>query len=636
MVNLPQDAVVSDNTELFPSHIIRTSNVAKELMQAAANHKISVHSLDFRLLNVQTLSLMGGETASDADEWSELFESDISGISNDLYGNPKFELKQIYEIEIFPIEEAGRLDHVELSIAGNATLCKIYLTIKAGSEFKYDATFENDFFDLINKKKLRANLMIGIFDSMMHSNLVEFIAKIKVNGVYRAEGVERFIVGQSLEPIPTVDDQLILHYAKKETDDLESVEHVDYAKRGYMHSAVANDLLIEYIKPQKGTNGRNCRGELIIPAEPLVRNVPTFTIGENIQRDENDVRIEFRAKTGGYVTFEGGMYNIKTEMDVSEISFRSTGSIDTQLDADVSINVKEKDPLKDAIGTGMEVTVNSINVDGNVGPDAKVTAHKAVVEGQVHNSATISADDLTINVHKGKASGKEIRITRLEHGIADGDYVHISQATGGVVNAKEIDVELLGSHTKLTASRRIEIQKLQGGENILTIDPLLNASREFLDDEMHLMFEGKKVIDEVQKELSGYEKTMKENASAYEDIKRKLIHYKNNGIKIPIAYAQKYKQFLDFNNKLEALRKEYQDKVDHYAFISGRHRALQDEIFDARIINHDRWRNYNEIVFKLIDPPIDVTFIPPENSEGGILGLHVDEDGIYSIKVLTK
>lgn len=636
MVNLPQDAVVSDNTELFPSHIIRTSNVAKELMQAAANHKISVHSLDFRLLNVQTLSLMGGETASDADEWSELFESDISGISNDLYGNPKFELKQIYEIEIFPIEEAGRLDHVELSIAGNATLCKIYLTIKAGSEFKYDATFENDFFDLINKKKLRANLMIGIFDSMMHSNLVEFIAKIKVNGVYRAEGVERFIVGQSLEPIPTVDDQLILHYAKKETDDLESVEHVDYAKRGYMHSAVANDLLIEYIKPQKGTNGRNCRGELIIPAEPLVRNVPTFTIGENIQRDENDVRIEFRAKTGGYVTFEGGMYNIKTEMDVSEISFRSTGSIDTQLDADVSINVKEKDPLKDAIGTGMEVTVNSINVDGNVGPDAKVTAHKAVVEGQVHNSATISADDLTINVHKGKASGKEIRITRLEHGIADGDYVHISQATGGIVNAKEIDVELLGSHTKLTASRRIEIQKLQGGENILTIDPLLNASREFLDDEMHLMFEGKKVIDEVKKELLGYEKTMKENASAYEDIKRKLVHYKNNGIKIPIAYAQKYKQFLDFNNKLEALRKEYQDKVDHYAFISGRHRALQDEIFDARIINHDRWRNYNEIVFKLIDPPIDVTFIPPENSEGGILGLYVDEDGIYSIKVLPK
>jgi hypothetical protein len=336
------------------------------------------------------------------------------------------------------------------------------------------------------------------------------------------------------------------------------------------------------------------------------------------------------------VTFEGGTYDIKTEMDVTEISFRSTGSIETQLDSDVSINVKEKDPLKDAIGIGMEVTVNVIHIDGNVGADAKVTAHKAVVEGQVHNSATITADELTINVNKGKAFGKYIHINRLEHGSVEGDRVKLAQATGATVHAKEIDVEVLGSHTKLTASRRIEIQKLQGGENILTIDPLLNESREFLDEEQSLMIEVKKMVDHMGKELSGYEETMMKNASAYEDIKRKLIHYKNNGIQIPLAYAQKYKQFQEFKLKLEALRKEYQDKLDYYALISARHRALQDEIFEARIINHDRWHNYNEIVFKLIDPPIDVTFFPPDNSVGGIFGLHVDDEGKFSIKVLQK
>ncbi len=330
------------------------------------------------------------------------------------------------------------------------------------------------------------------------------------------------------------------------------------------------------------------------------------------------------------------MYDIKTEMDVTEISFRSTGSIETQLDADVSINVKEKDPLKDAIGTGMEVTVNVINIEGNVGPDAKVTAHKAVVEGQVHNSAVVTADYLTISVHKGKAYGKDIHITRLEHGSVEGDRVTLAQATGGTVYAKEIDVELLGSHTKLTASKRIEIQKLQGGENILTIDPLLNESREFLEEESQQMADVKKVIEEIHRELSGYEQTMKENAASYEEIKRKLIHYKNNGIQIPIAYAQKYKQFQDFKRKLDALRKEYQEKLDHYAFVGGRHRALQDEIFDARIINHDRWHNYNEIIFKLIDPPIDVTYIPENDSAGGIFGLYVDEEGKYSIKVLPK
>jgi len=633
MVALEHDAV--DNSAIIPPFMVRTGNIAKELMQAASNHKVSVHSLDFRIKTVQTMSLLNSDTKSDSEEWAELSEADIAAIASDLYLNPKFELKQTYEVEIFSIEQPSKLDHIELSIAGNASLCKIYLTIKAGSQLHYYPAFEEDFFELIKKKKLRANLMIGIFDSMMYENLAEFIAKIKVNGSYRVESQERFVVAQGFEPIPTIDDQLIMHYDKKQNG-LDEAGRVDYAKRGYIISVVANDLLIEYIKPQKGTSGRNCRGEFISPKEPIVKNEPTFTIGENIQRDENEARIEFRAKTGGYVTFEGGMYDIKTEMDVTEISFRSTGSIETQLDSDVSINVKEKDPLKDAIGTGMEVTVNVIHVDGNVGPDAKVTAHKAVVEGQVHNSATITADDLTINVHKGKAFGKEIHITRLEHGSVEGDFVNIAQATGGTVHAKEIDVELLGSHTKLTASKRIEIQKLQGGENILTIDPLLNESREFLDDEQSLMREVKQVIHEVEKELHGYEETMKQNAAAYDDIKKKLINYKNNGIKIPIAYAQKYKQFQEFKQKLDVLRKEYQDRLDHYAFISGRHRALQDEIFEARVINHDRWHNYNEIVFKLIEPPIDVTFIPKDNSEGGIFGLHVDDDGKFSIKVLPK
>lgn len=635
MVALPHDTVVSENASPIPPFIVRTNNIAKELMQAAATHKVSVHSLDFRLLEVQTLSMTMAETTANSDEWAELSQADIDEITKEQYLNPKFELRQMYEVEIFSIEKEGKLDHIDLSIAGNATLCKIYLTIKPGSELIYDETFEKDFFELIKKKKLRANLMIGVFDSMVHDNLSEFIAKVKVNGIYHVDVQERFIIEEGLEPIPTVDDELIMHYDKKQNG-LDEAGRIDYAHRGYIISVVANDLLIEYIKPQKGTSGRNCRGEFINTKEPLVRNQPSFTIGGNIQRDENDVRIEFRAKTGGYVTFEGGMYDIKTEMDVTEISFRSTGSIDTQLDSDVSINVTEKDPLKDAVGAGMEVTVNAINIDGNIGPDAKVTAHKAVVEGQVHNSAIITADDLTINIHKGAAYGKEIHITRLEHGTVEGEKVTLSQATGGTVNAQEIDVELLGSHTKLTASRRIEIQKLQGGENILTIDPLLNESAEFLEDEQTLMIEVKKVIHDVGKELEGYEETMKKTAPAYEDIKRKLINYKNNGIKIPIAYVEKYKQFQEFKKKLDALRKEYQDKLDHYAFISGRHRALQDEIFEARVINHDRWHNYNEIIFKLIDPPVDITFFPPDNTEGGIYGLHVDDDGVFSIKVLLK
>ena len=107
--------------------------------------------------------------------------------------------------------------------------------------------------------------------------------------------------------------------------------------------------------------------------------------------------------------------------------------------------------------------------------------------------------------------------------------------------------------------------------------------------------------------------TMKENMNAYEDIKQKLLHYKRNNIKAPAAYIEKYQQLQQFRQKLESLRKEFSEKESYLALLSGHRTSLQNGIFEARVINHDRWRNYNEIVFKLIDPPIDITYSPSDN-----------------------
>lgn len=620
-------------TSQIKSVVVRTPNVAREILQASHNYKVSVNSLDFNLLSSQTFSKMATEGYS--EDWTELSSDEVKDIKEEFFLNPKFELKQVHEIEIFSITESHPLDTLDMSIGGNSTLCKIYLTIKAGSVAHYYETFQEDFVRLVNKKKLRANLMIGMFDSIMHQNISELLAKIRVQEHYHFESQERYLIAQGFEPVETVNDKLILHYETKRQN-MDEHGRVDYAKRGYVISAVKDELLIEYIKPCKGESGRNCRGEFILPKEPIVKYEPTFTTGENISIIDTPKSIEYRAKAGGYVIFEGGMYDISTEVEVNEISFKTTGSIETQLDADVSINVKEKDPLKDAIGMGMEVTVNVINIDGNIGPNAKVTAKKATVEGQVHQSATITADELTINVHKGTARGKEVHITRLEHGIVEADKVTIIQATGGKIRAKEIIIEMLGSHVKMTAAHLIEIKNLQGGENQFIIDPMINESAENLEERSHQMAQVKQTIHDIQRELTAYEQTWRENAPGMEDLKRKLAHYKSNGIKMPVAFVQKYQQHQQFKEKLDALRSEIKTKEDQYAWLSEKHTALQGEIFEARIINHDRWRNHNEIIFKLIDPPTDIVYVPTENSEERILGLHENEDGVFSIKVLAQ
>lgn len=616
----------------FKPIIVRTSNVAKELLQAAANANCPVQSLDFNLLDTQTFSR---KDANDHEGWIELNEEGKKEISEELFLDPAFELKQVHEIEIFQSTTRSPLDTIDMAIGGNPSLCKVYLTIKPGSVAQYYDTFREDFLQLVRKKMLRAHLMVDMFDSMMAANLKELLAKIQVQGTYTFDKPERYLIAQAYEPVPTINDALVLHYeAKRKNED----EHgrIDYSKRGYVISAVENELLIEYVKPKIGENGRNCRGEFMTPVEPTVKNEPTFTVGEHIAVIDTPTSIEYRAKTGGYVTFEGGMYNIKTEVEVTEISFKTTGSINTELSADVSINVKEKDFMKDAIGQGMEVTVNVIHIDGSVGANAKVTANKADVEGQVHQSAVIRAEDLRINIHKGTAYGKKVHITRLEHGTVEADEVFITQAIGGKIRAKEITIEMLGSHVKMTASRKIEIQKLSGGENQFVIDPLINESVENLAERYEKMEQAKQSIREIQKELSGYEQTWQDNASSMEELKRKLAHYKSNGVQMPVAFVQKYQQFQHFKEKMEALRDELKTKEDQYDWLAQKHIALQSEIFDARIINHDSWHNHNEIIFKLINPQIDVSYVPHENMDEEILGLYQDADGEFTIKVLQQ
>ncbi len=619
------------DTQLKPI-IVRTSNVAKELLQTAANAQCLVQTLDFNLLETQTFSR---KDAKEHEGWNEMSDDEVRDIAEELFLDPGFELKQVHEIEIFQSVEKGPLDSIDMTIGGNPTLCKVYLTIKPGSVARYYDGFRQDFLQAVRKKMLRAHLMINVFDSMMAENLKELIARIRVQGTYTFEKPERYLIAQAYEPVPTVNDALVLHYeAKRKNQD----EHgrIDYAKRGYVISAVADELLIEYVKPKIGENGRNCRGEFLTPPEPTDKNEPTFTVGEHIAVVDTPNSIEYRAKTGGYVTFEGGMYDIKTEVEVTEISFKTTGSINTELDADVSISVKEKDSLKDAIGQGMEVTVNVIHIDGSVGANAKVTANKADVEGQVHQSALIRAEELNINIHKGTAYGKTVHITRLEHGTVEADEVFITQAIGGKIKAKEITIEMLGSHVKMTASRKIEVKKLVGGENQFVIDPLINESVENLSERYEKMEQAKRTIQEVKKELAGYEQIWQENAASMEDLKRKLAHYRSNGVKLPTAFVQKYQQFVHLKEKIDALREELKTKEDQYDWLAQKHIALQSEIFDARIINHDGWHNHNEIIFKLINPQMNVNYVPHDEDDENILGLYQDADGEFSIKVMPE
>jgi hypothetical protein len=631
----------STKTEQVPKNIrptvIKTQNVAKELMEVAKKNGVSTNSLDFDILEVQTYTRVNNEKIE--SDWEEISKNELRELDDaTAILNPKFQIKQVYEIEIYSKDDNDIFKNFHAAVGANATKCKVYLSIKAGSEAVTNPRFEEDFSNYIKKSKIRAGILVDIFDEMVPDVVSRISAMAKVDGKISYDKNQTILISDAYEPTPTINDELILHYDKEHAPSEKSEnDRVDHSKRGFIHSVLEGDLLIEYIKPKKGKPGRNCRGEFMEPAEPEIKHAPDFTVNDTIEVIDNQDNILYRAKTSGYISFDAKMYQIKSDMDVGEISFKATGSISTGLDSEVCLSVKENDSQKDAIGSGMEVEVSEIDIKGNVGQNAKVHAKRASIDGQTHKTSEIRANDLTINVHKGLALGDNIKISRLENGVVEGKKVEIAQAIGGNIRAKDIEIGICMSHVKATASRLIEIQKLQGSENIFTIDPLMQKDKEEgLSENKNEINELKISVNEIKKEVDRYIKLVKDNTDSFNEVKKRLMHYKKNGIKMPGAFVSKYKQFTKAQEHLEGIINEYKVKNDKLLLLTTKTVSFQDNIFDARIINRDRWVGHNELVFKLIEPPIELVYKPLEGSPHKVFAVVETDEGVFEIRAVHE
>ncbi len=616
--------------------VVRTQNVAKELFSIAKLYEMEQELLAFNLLDVQTYTRIYDGTKE--TEWDEISTEESQNFHDEaLLLNPHFQIKQTYEIEIFS-KKLPKDDHYhtfKTAVGANATKCKVYLSIAQGSRVEYIPHFEQDLTDMINRKKIRAGMLVYMFDSMVEDVASKISARVRIAEKLEFEQSETHLISEGYEPTATINDALVLHYENiKEVDENEKI---NYASRGFIQSVKKGELLIEYIKAKMGKPGRNCRGEYMEPKEPVVSHEPTFNVSENIKVVEDEDSIKYYANENGYIAFEDNTYVIKNEVDVDAISFKTTGSINSGVDSDVNISVKESDVIKDAVGSGMQVEVSEIEIDGNVGPNAVVVAKKASIGGQTHKTAKVTADELEINFHKGQAFGKNIHITRLEHGSVEGEFVEVSQAIGGTIRAKEIEIGICASHVKAIATKKIEIKKMLGSENSFTIDPLLSRDvQNSLEDNEEKIKELEIRLRELKKEVKKYSDLIHHGTKAYLEIKKRLLHYQKNKVKMPASFVKKYKQFQNMQQRLKQLKEEYTQKQEKLNLLTTRTASFQDNILDARVINHDKWIGYNEIKFKLVDPPVELVYKPLEGSSDRVFGLVELSDSAYAIRPLDE
>ena len=620
----------------FSPFIIRTDNVLDTLRETAQKYKLSPQQLDFHIISTQTLIKMD----DDENEWIEVDPDDWANFNKpEILLTPKFHVKQIHEIEVTRYKESEWERDLLIHLAANKEKTRIVCTVKAGSVIRYVEDLDLKIKHKIYKQMAKAKILIGLWDLDFMKKVDELVAKARVDGEFILKEELKIDVAACFPSIQAVDDALILHYQTKQQQP-EETGRIDYAKRGFIQAVEKGEIIIEYIKPKPGRPGRNCQGAFIPVEEPKESHNPDFKVTDNIEVEETDDAILYRAKRGGYVVKEGDTYDIRDEMELEEVSFKKTGSIDAGVETEVKLHINEKDFLKDAIGTGVEVEATEVKVEGNVGSSAIVRAEKVEVGGQTHQSSEIYAEDATVNVVRGLLKVKNsARVTRLEGGRVEGRKVEVEQMIGGEIRALEAHVRLLASNAKIYGVTRIEIDAMTGENNHLAIDP---ANIDAYHDEILYL---EKEVEDLDDEIEKLNRTLRDRMElkersdqAVETLKQKIASDKKRGIPPKPAFVAKIKQYQKLIERIEELENEIKQVTARRDAARSKLLGYQDTVLQAKILCHGPWREYTHVAFHLLWPKSVLEYVPEAGAKNQEIYLErvndeEDEEPIYRIAV---
>ncbi|WP_086227898.1 MULTISPECIES: flagellar assembly protein A [Campylobacter] len=582
--------------------------------------------LDFDILEIYTSYKNNPQSDMALATDMSIFDDDAFFVDEKLF------IIQSYKVKFYDIRKESRAHLPKISLGANRTGTKVAVTIKEDTLAKYTPTFEKELVNAIYKKMLKAGFLIGIRDHGFRKKISKLTSILRIKEII--DKSETIVIATGVEPEPSTDDKLIKYYknnGKEDTGDDKTKGRRDI-DRGFLHSVLEGDLIMEYLKPIRGKHGKNLKGQVIPVDDPKTTQEVQITVGPNIKVDEVVDCIKYIALKSGYVSEENNKFDIKEELDVNAINLKSTGSITTDLASDVKINVKESNYLKDAIGAGMKVETTEVRASGNVGPDAVIKAKTVVIEGNTHAQSKIYAQNANISLHMGFLECDEARIDRLEGGKVRAKVVHLNRVLGGDIEADEIYIQTLHSNSTLKASALISLEELKGDNNkfIVDVKNVLNANGDITAHSARM----KVLEDELKalpKELEFKRNIIDSNKHSINMIKERLMQMRQEGTTPPAAFLKKLKDFQGLVAEYNQILKSINSKQSELATLKDELVSMESIIFNAKIINRDRWTELNEIKFKLIEPPIDIKYSTKENEIIRVMTLKAGVNG-YEIK----
>jgi hypothetical protein len=360
-----------------------------------------------------------------------------------------------------------------------------------------------------------------------------------------------------------------------------------------------NELILEYIKPKRGETGRTCSGQIIEVREPTCKYASYITVDDNIIKKEDDDSIKYFSKIPGYVKRKGGNISISNEVSLKSASFKDTGSIDPGEDKDIVVNIQGKETHEDSIGSGVNIDVKELNVDGTIGSNVTVKANDLNVGEQTHRNSQLEAvEHADIKLHRGKLKAKTAKIDILETGTVVAEEVYVKKMLGGEITAHKVVVDELISNTVITALDSIEILSIFGTHNKLIIDPnMIDSYHEKIDALQKEIKALQRDFKEAQIEYLKKHTSYKKLAPRIKTFQKKVLaatQAGKNPMKADIIRIKQYKK------EAAILKEQAQALADDEQKIANLNEDLQklyDADIHAKVIHKGTYDGHTKVIF---------------------------------------
>ena len=605
-----------------------TNNVSEELRKIAMQNSVSVSELYIKVNSVTTFA------NSSTSGLVEISDNTLNKYKDEKsLRDEKIEFNQEYDIDVQSIHKGYHFKDMNCQIEFDENETLAYFIINKGSNLKYFDGLFDGFINYIIEQQLRSNVMLYLFDTDYQETIKEFVNVIKKVKSITFKEDKKILVSKGMDVIKAITAKVIMNI--EENSDVGNEDNegkVDYANRGFFLSCAENEQLFEFIKPQQGQHGRTCRGEVIEVETISLDEKPLFTVDDSIEIQDSFENIKYLSNKSGFLIKTGEQYDVSSSIDIDEISFKTTGTINSNIDSEISINVAKDDPLEDAIEEGMHVKVRKLSVKGNVGPDTNIETRDIFIDGQTHGDSFIKCVNADIRQHRGKIIGREVKVKTLEGGEIIADKAIIENAIRGEIRAKVIEIGILSSHVKMEASEYIQVDLIKGEENKFIIDTSIvsafDNNKENDTDYLNKMEEEFKLL---LKTLRDTTEKVKKNLAPCEKIKATIIKHKNDGITITDSLIKNFKLCKIMRVRYKKLKEDVEHKKSQIQQLKSELVNTSVGIYDTKVIVKKPIKGYNNIIYRIKKPKMEINLKTDEMTNKTTFKLIEDDEGVLKI-----